>query len=135
MILTNSERIGKKLGTSIGTPKYCCALLPSNLPYAAFAGRVHGGLFPEPTLMPPRNTGWNLHHVVSSLYIFNYGVYPLNLYIVLREYLSVLRQIKLATLALPLTSHSRTTHQRIPTIRRHAVQIRVNLPAHTASNR
>jgi hypothetical protein len=75
------ERIGKNAGVSIGgTPKYLQARSPSNLAYAALAGRVQGGLFPfvlvlgtfhgvnvvnlddipEPTLIPPRKTGWNL---------------------------------------------------------------------------
>lgn len=77
------ERIGKKSGVWIcWTPKYVHARSESNLEYAALAGSVQGGLFPaqsvnnldndldkrirmifgipEPTLIPPKKTGWNL---------------------------------------------------------------------------
>lgn len=40
-----------------GTLKYCFARAPSNVPMVALAGSVHGGLLPDPTLMPPRKMG------------------------------------------------------------------------------
>ena len=79
------ERIGKKSGVLIDrTPKYLHARSESYLAYVAFAGRVHGGLFPvfhtsstetigrtigrlpEPTFMPPKKTGCNLPKSVSN---------------------------------------------------------------------
>lgn len=43
--------MGKKSGVlREGTPKYCFALALSYLLYAAFAGSVHGGLFPVGSL-------------------------------------------------------------------------------------
>lgn len=63
------ERMGKKSGVVIGgTPKYLHARWPSNLPYAALAGNVHGGLFPTRVsfrlvmvLMPGVNTRSDIH--------------------------------------------------------------------------
>lgn len=53
--------MGKKSGVRISVaPKYFFARSPSNTPYAAFAGSDQGGLFPLATLIPPKNTGWNL---------------------------------------------------------------------------
>lgn len=47
---TRMVRGGKKSGTSIfSMPWYFFARSPSNLPYAALAGRDQGGLLPEPT--------------------------------------------------------------------------------------
>jgi hypothetical protein len=43
----NSDRMGKNSGVLMfGTPKYLLERLLSYWPYAAFAGRVHGGLLP-----------------------------------------------------------------------------------------
>ena len=58
---TRIVRGGKKSGDSIFSRLwYFFARCKSNFPYAAFAGRVHGGLFPDPTLIPPRKTGTRL---------------------------------------------------------------------------
>lgn len=62
-------RGGKKSGASIfSNPWYFFARSPSYLPYAALAGRDQGGLFPEPTLMPPRKTGMKLEAVSTGQY-------------------------------------------------------------------
>jgi hypothetical protein len=50
--------IGKNGGEEIlGVLKYFSPRCSSYLLSEAFAGRVQGGLFPEPTLMPPRKMG------------------------------------------------------------------------------
>jgi len=64
-LLTKSDKIGKNLGNRIyWIPKYFIALLLSSAPYTALAGSIHGGLFPLITVMPGKNTGWNLEIVL-----------------------------------------------------------------------
>jgi len=58
LLLTKIDKTGKKSGVLISwILKYFFALSVSNVPYAALAGSVHGGLFPLITLIPPKNTG------------------------------------------------------------------------------
>jgi hypothetical protein len=66
------DKIGKKSGVRMSSaPKYFFTLSASNSPYLAFAGSVHGGLFPLNTLIPPKNTGWNLEQQ-NSIALTNY---------------------------------------------------------------
>jgi hypothetical protein len=61
---TRRVKGGKKDGGSISRfPWYFFARPESKRPYVALAGRVQGGLFPEPTFTPPRKMGWNLRIV------------------------------------------------------------------------
>lgn len=45
-------------GRTSGRPALSSERCTSKGPYFALAGRVHGGLFPDPLLMAPRKTGW-----------------------------------------------------------------------------
>jgi hypothetical protein len=60
-LVTRMVRGGKKGADSIfSKPWYFFARCISYFPYAALAGRDHGGWFPDPTFIPPRKTGMKL---------------------------------------------------------------------------